>query len=143
MRRTNLFITLASVFVFILIGCSGIEHPMLSENSDVSRKQTIIVMGINWVELSNDTTQKPEEDMLQYSSELLDNGPLVSENLVSKDQTELYHPLYHLSAFKFSFYKSRKRGASVLPVLGKIYDNMKKSLPIAFFRDNTSSTIYQ
>ncbi|MBT4267072.1 MAG: hypothetical protein HOK67_14290 [Deltaproteobacteria bacterium] len=88
--------------VWVLAGCSStVFHPVVSQQTPVSRDNALIVMGVTWVEIYNDT--EDALDKKQYSADLLKNEKSVRKLLVDEKGTALNGALYYLSRFQFHF----------------------------------------
>jgi len=107
MGKNSLKWILIAVILLLFAGCSGVEHQLITKDSVTSRDNTLVVVGIKWVEVYNDAkAEAKEKDTIiktQRSYQLLDDNALVLRNLVKKNDPELHHPLYYLHHFKFIF----------------------------------------
>ncbi|MBU3917697.1 hypothetical protein KKA14_19390 [bacterium] len=101
MKIRKFFVKTRILFLIVLSSCSGVEHAFLTKDSDVSKTQSILVMGINWVEVYNDTKDDTEKTLL--SQDLLLDVKLVAKRREKETGPELYRELHYISDFKFHF----------------------------------------
>lgn len=90
--------------LLLLGSCSSSDtvHPVVSRDSKVSRDKALIVMGVTFWEMYNDTQ---DDDLIKklHSPDLLEDEGRVNKRLVKKKGTELHEPLHYLSRFRFHF----------------------------------------
>ncbi len=96
-------ISLIGVLVFILTSCSGIEHELRTEDSVTSIDNSLIVIGIQWIDTYNDPESQYSTKLKTYSDGLLNDEKLIASKEVEKDKPELYRYLYYLNKFRFVF----------------------------------------
>ncbi len=101
MKIRKLSIKLQVLLILLLSSCSGTEHAFLTKNSDVSKTKSILVMGINWVEVYNDTEDDTEKTL--FSKDLLMDKKKILKRQEKKNEPELYRALHYISDFKFHF----------------------------------------
>lgn len=86
----------------VLGGCaSNAVHPVVSQDSVVSRDKALIVMGVSFIEKYNDTEDKKIKKLI--SADLLKDEKKLKEILDEEDGTALDQPLHYLSRFRFQF----------------------------------------
>ncbi|MFH2129740.1 MAG: hypothetical protein ABIK68_05140 [bacterium] len=88
--------------VLVLGGCSfRTFHPVVSQETAVSRDQAMLVMGVSFQEIYNDTTDALEKKLV--STDLLKDPVRLRKLLEDPKGTTLYTPLHYLSRFQFQF----------------------------------------
>ncbi len=86
--------------VFLMVtACSSIEHPVITKESVTSRENTLVVMGVKWVETYNNPKEKTIKTL--HSHQLLEDEELVKKRLIQVGKSELKGELYYLSHFNF------------------------------------------
>jgi len=102
MKSTRILILIFLSALMLAAGCSsGVVHPLVSRNSAVSRDKALIVMGVSFWEIYNDTQDDQTKKL--YSADLLKDSKNVGKKLEKKDGTVLQEPLHYLSNFRFQF----------------------------------------
>ncbi|NQU64588.1 MAG: hypothetical protein HQ517_09950 [SAR324 cluster bacterium] len=90
------------LIVLMLAGCSSrVFHPVVSQETPVSRENALVVMGISWFEKYNDTDDTQEK--ILESTDLLKDEIRMSKLLKDKNSTDLERPLHYLSRFQYQF----------------------------------------
>lgn len=99
----TLFITLLLATLVWIGGCSsGTVYPVVSRDSKVSRDKALIVMGVSYWEMYNDTQEDDKMKKL-FSADLIKDEKRVKKMLDKKSGTALDEPLHYLSRFRFQF----------------------------------------
>ncbi len=103
MKSVNPLFTTLLLAVLILLGScsSNVEHPVVTEDSEVTRDKALIVMGAAFLEKYNDTVE--EETKILFSADLLKDKKLLKKRLDEINGTALDLPLHYLSRFRFQF----------------------------------------
>lgn len=101
----NFKITLAIILI-VLSGCSSAtNHPFITDESNISRENSIIVIGINWKEVYNNKKDKLET---LNSEDLLKREELINEYMDDPQKQKLFKPLHYLANFNFQFSDQNK-----------------------------------
>ncbi len=77
----------------------------MTRDSTTYIENSLIVIGIQWVDIYNDLLSKKETRKTIHSFTLLDNKELIVDKEVEAGNRELYDDLYYLNKFKFIFQK--------------------------------------
>lgn len=102
MKSTRLLTLLLLPILVLAAGCSSENvYPVVSRDTAVSRDKALIVMGVSYCEMYNDTQENLEKKL--FSSDLLKEKKNLRDKLVEKDGTALSEPLHYLSNFRFRF----------------------------------------
>jgi len=89
----------AGILLIAVNACAATHQTLLTEDSSPSLDNSLVVMGIKWVEIYNDIETKEEKTGISY--ELLNDAKLLEQKQKKKGQPELGMPLYYLNYFTF------------------------------------------
>lgn len=85
--------------LLLFSACAGNEYQLLTQDSPTSKENTLVVIGVKWIETYNDTKDKEEKTSVSF--DLLMDEALIKDKRVEKDKTALYLPLYYMHTFRF------------------------------------------
>lgn len=90
------------ISIYFLVSCSGKTLRPINKDSLVSRKNTIVILDIQWVDNYFDINSK--EVNVRKSNQLLSDDKLIKDHLleIEGNESKLYSPLYYLNNFQFN-----------------------------------------
>jgi len=101
MTLSSKFCIALTTLLIMLSGCTKISnHPFITEDSNISRENSILVMGINFVEVFNN--KKGQYETLN-SADLLKKEELIQSVMDNNKKGKLLKPLHYLANFRFRF----------------------------------------
>jgi hypothetical protein len=102
-RLRSLLISGAAMAVWLATACSSAtEYPVITKDTAVSRENTIMVMGIQWVDTYNDAIGDREIKVLR-SEDLLSDQKRLSQYRHHRDEGRLSQPLHYLANIRLEF----------------------------------------
>lgn len=103
------------LFLVLLVfaGCaSHVIIPVVTEETQVSRENALLVMGVTWLEKYNDTEEMLEK--ILYSTDLVKDKTRLRKLLKNKNGSALSRPLHYLSRFQFQFDTLQKKNPAFI-----------------------------
>lgn len=90
---------LLAALLLLVSACSSNEYELLTQESPTSKENTLVVMGITWIETYNDTKDKEQKTLVSFN--LLQNEEQIKKQRSEKDVSKLYHALHYMNSFRF------------------------------------------
>lgn len=97
----NLVYCLYALLAFLLLTACSSEMELITKDSVTSRQNTLVVMGIKWIDTYNDPKDHSMNTIASY--QLLQDEKRIKEKLTSEGAPLLRERLYYLSHFKYYF----------------------------------------